>query len=434
MAGVGWYSRSLASPPRIGEDRRPAGGEVSLDTQIIGILAIGTWAGGTACIIFSVIKWLGYGVCSTRDQRRGQDAKYKNDAYMSSAGVTRFKCFLSHHKMDRGSYSRLLQLELAQFIDSRARIFLDSDNLVRALPGRCATGRGDVRVASLCFCGAMRWFGRLCFLLSWLCCIGSGRGSWVLTDLRVGRVETHRRDTYVRGSRAHCVGALVGPFAEVNLDTLMQTVREKTDMLIVVESDVVFWRPWVIGEITQASMAQVPMLFCVPHTDDQAAARDASVPPIDFDKVNEMLPEQSAVCVFSFRPGQRRDLREFVRSGARACRRLLPETAALFRSGLLEGVSFFACCAIFPACVAAVRSEYFFGEGTRRTRTTSSTCCSRTACSTRTSSRRSRRWAVSSSSAWTGRTRRSTRSSSKHSGMRRSCSTGRTTLVCCRVL
>jgi len=182
---------------------------VALDTQIIGVLAIGAWAGGTACIIFSVIKWLGYGVCSTRDQRRGQDAKYKNDAYMSSAGVTRFKAFLSHHKMDRGSFSRMLQLELGGFVDSRARIFLDSDNLV-------------------------------------------------------------------------------------NLDTLMQTVREKTDMLVVVESEEVFWRPWVIGEITQASMAQVPILVVVPLTDAQSAEHDNSVPPVNFDKVNEMLPDKYA--------------------------------------------------------------------------------------------------------------------------------------------
>jgi len=148
-------------------------------------------------------------VCSTRDQRRGQDAKYKNDAYMSSAGVTRFKAFLSHHKMDRGSFSRLLQLELGGFVDSRARIFLDSDNLV-------------------------------------------------------------------------------------NLDTLMQTVREKTDMLIVIDSEFVWWRPWVIGEITQASMAQVPILFAVPQTDGQAAERDNTVPPINFDAINEALPDRYA--------------------------------------------------------------------------------------------------------------------------------------------
>jgi hypothetical protein len=128
---------------------------------------------------------------------------------MSSGGVSRFKAFLSHHKMDRGSFSRLLQLQLGTFVDSRARIFLDSDNLV-------------------------------------------------------------------------------------NLDTLMQTVREKTDMLIVTESEFVWWRPWVIGEIAQASMAQVPILFAVPRTDAQAAEADNTVPPINFDAINEALPDKYA--------------------------------------------------------------------------------------------------------------------------------------------
>ena len=94
-------------------------------------------------------------------------------------------------------------------------------------------------------------------------------------------------------------------FGEVNLDTLMQTVREKTDMLIVTDSEFVWWRPWVIGEITQASMAQVPIMFAVPQTDAQAAERDNTVPPVNFDAINEALPDRSDCEMSEGRRGER---------------------------------------------------------------------------------------------------------------------------------
>lgn len=125
------------------------------------------------------------------------------------------------------------------------------------------------------------------------------RGADLFVDGRVSRQEASGghcevQDLAGRKDRAFEVcRVLLRVLGEVNLDTLMQTVREKTDMLIVTESEFVWWRPWVIGEIAQASMAQVPILFAVPRTDAQAAEADNTVPPINFDAINEALPDKS---------------------------------------------------------------------------------------------------------------------------------------------
>ncbi len=47
----------------------------------------------------------------------------------------------------------------------------------------------------------------------------------------------------------------------VNLDQLLETVRTRVDVLVVLATDSIWWRPWCAGEIVSAISAGVPIVL-----------------------------------------------------------------------------------------------------------------------------------------------------------------------------
>ena len=54
----------------------------------------------------------------------------------------------------------------------------------------------------------------------------------------------------------------------MNLNQLLSTERDKVDVLMVLATKELWWRPWCAAEITAASMAQVPIILVLMDTDN----------------------------------------------------------------------------------------------------------------------------------------------------------------------
>jgi hypothetical protein len=55
----------------------------------------------------------------------------------------------------------------------------------------------------------------------------------------------------------------------VNLNHLLATVRDKVDVLVVLATEEIWWRPWCAGEISVASSADVPIVLVMMGASDQ---------------------------------------------------------------------------------------------------------------------------------------------------------------------
>ena len=47
----------------------------------------------------------------------------------------------------------------------------------------------------------------------------------------------------------------------MNLDQLLETVRSRVDVLVVLATETIWWRPWCAGEIVAAYLADVPIIL-----------------------------------------------------------------------------------------------------------------------------------------------------------------------------
>jgi Amt family ammonium transporter len=82
----------------------------------------------------------------------------------------------------------------------------------------------------------------------------------------------------------------------VNLDSMMDTVRDKIDYFLIVHSPNVYWNPINIGEISQAILSRVPVVVVVPstprHGQPLGTGAGAASDKVDLNDIVAQLPEQ----------------------------------------------------------------------------------------------------------------------------------------------
>jgi len=90
-------------------------------------------------------------------------------------------------------------------------------------------------------------------------------------QLEIGKLEGGRTNIFIDADNLS------------NLDFLMRTVRSKVDVLIVLVTHDIWWRPWCAGEITSASISGVPIVLVIMDDHDMAPLQ------LDFSSIAEQV-------------------------------------------------------------------------------------------------------------------------------------------------
>jgi Amt family ammonium transporter len=71
----------------------------------------------------------------------------------------------------------------------------------------------------------------------------------------------------------------------INLNHLLSTVRDKVDVLVVLATKDIWWRPWCAGEITTASSSGIPIVLAMMADGDKPLE-------LDFDDISRQVPSK----------------------------------------------------------------------------------------------------------------------------------------------